>query len=167
MLEYSGLLITPDQTQPSPKKLQWRITCLREDELLGTVTSTAVVSGWRSWLGPLILEARESDDEPLLMTVHRNWIRHSRWQVFDADSRHVGRLAGSQIFDARERNLANLYWDAEQREGSFETFSGKVFASLHQQQNSWRFCFAEDQPFHPFRRMLLLASTFRWILGFH
>jgi hypothetical protein len=61
---------------------------------------------WPRWLSRPVLEVHESDDAPLLFTVHGLWGLSSRWEVRDADGNVLGLLCGPLIKDRFGRNLA-------------------------------------------------------------
>src|SRR5690242_16884251 len=61
---------------------------------------------WPRWLARPVLAVHESDDAPLLFTVHGLWSLSARWEVRDADGNRLGALCGPLIKDRFGRPLA-------------------------------------------------------------
>src|SRR5262249_11962609 len=113
MLENGTLLLRPCATLPagvSGAQLGLEPAQVVQDALTGALLGFA---GWRKrggfwpgWLSRPVLAVHESDDAPLLFTVHGLWGLAARWEVRDADGNIVGVLSGPLLKDRLGRSIA-------------------------------------------------------------
>src|SRR5687767_9545203 len=66
--------------------------------------------GWWSGLTPPVLEVRECEDEPLLMTLQRGWGWGRNWEVSDADGTTVGYVHGAVLLSEFGDELGRWRW---------------------------------------------------------
>lgn len=78
-------------------------------ESLGRVyRETGALQAWRRWLGQPVLGVYETDDESLLMTLHRTWGLPPGWEIRDADRHTVGSCLGSVVCNAFGQPVARF-----------------------------------------------------------
>src|SRR5262249_51558777 len=75
---------------------------------LGSAWEESEAPAWLSWLTRPPLTVHESDDEPLLFTVHRLWGFLPAWEGFEADGHRVGRFNGTMLEDRYVNRLATV-----------------------------------------------------------
>jgi hypothetical protein len=111
---------------------------------------------WRRWLGRPVLAVHESDDAPLLFTVHRLWGLSARWEVRDAEGNVLGRLCGPLITDRFGRHLA-LWERPAGGAGRARDAGGRELMTVGAAADETRVAFAAEAEGNPFLKMLLLA----------
>ncbi len=114
-------------------------------------------SSWRRWLTQPTLEVVETEDESLLLTVHRLWSWGSAWEVHDADERAVGIVAGSSIRDALGRCLALGHRSVGDSAWHIVSPEGPELAAVAPVADGCVLSFAPLIDDNPFLKMLLLA----------
>jgi hypothetical protein len=131
------------------------------DALTGTPLGFA---GWRRggllprWLTRPVLAVHESDDAPLVFTVHGLWGLSARWEVRDADGNVLGVLSGRLIKDRFGRNLA--LWDRPAGGvGRALDGDGRELMTVMVTPDGTRVAFAAEAERNPFVKMLLLAAV--------
>lgn len=113
---------------------------------------------WPRWLARPVLEVRESDDAPLVFTVHGLWGLLGRWEVRDADGNTLGVLCGPLIKDRFGRNLA--LWEPPGRSvGRARDGEGRELMTVMATPDGTRVAFAAGAERNPFLKMLLLAAA--------
>jgi hypothetical protein len=169
MLEHGQFLIRK-QADCSPLASQYSILDDQTQEPLG---SARVRPGWLArwcagWPGtrllPVRLDVCETDDEPLVFTVHRG-LGRKRAQIADADDQCVGRLV------ARGSDPAAGFWILDRSGDRFVTveFNGAAFilwdgvgrklAAWRQDGVDWHVSLEPLLDDLPLVKMLLLGSA--------
>ncbi len=186
MLEYQSLLILPWALAPGlPAGLARREAAFLQRRAILDAATTAPVgfvcrrrtTGLGRFLGFLrpgpVLEVHETEDEPLVFTIHRGWALAGRWQVYDADRRSVGKLLfgpGSPIRAyLRAQNGTELMVErgkrgveAEMRLLAFQRAPHELWEEVGKVtrcQEGLRLIFAPEVEGEPFTKMLLLAAV--------
>ncbi len=113
---------------------------------------------WPRWLSRPVLAIHESDDAPLLFTVHSLWGLSARWEVRDADGNIVGVLSGPVIKDRFGRNIA-LWERTTEQAGRVRDGDGREVMTLAATADGTRVAFTADVDGNPFLKMLLLAAA--------
>jgi hypothetical protein len=165
MLENGALLLQPCTAFPGPASgeaaaLEPARAIL--DALSGVPRGFA---GWRRrrrlwprWLTRPVLAVHESDDAPLLFTVHGLWGLAARWEVRDADGNVLGVLCGPLIKDRFGRNLA-LWERSGGGAGRARDGAGHELVTVLPTPEGTRVAFAAAAEGNPFLKMLLLAAA--------
>jgi hypothetical protein len=104
------------------------------------------------------LEVRETDDAPLLFTVHGLWGLFARWEVRDADGNVLGTLCGPLVKDRFGRNLALMERPAPDAARARDN-DGQELMTVMRTAEGARVTFAGDAEGNPFLKMLLLAAA--------
>ncbi|HKI35580.1 MAG TPA: hypothetical protein VKA46_27230 [Gemmataceae bacterium] len=113
---------------------------------------------WPRWLSRPVLAVHESDDAPLLFTVHGLWGLAARWEVRDADGNVLGVLCGPLIKDRFGRNLA--LWERSAGDvGRARDGDGRELMTVMATPEGTRVAFAAGAEGNPFLKMLLLAAA--------
>jgi hypothetical protein len=111
---------------------------------------------WPRWLARPVLAVHESDDAPLVFTVHALWALSGRWEVRDADGNAIGVLCGSLIKDRFGRNLAS--WERPDGGlGRARDGDGRELMTVMPTPEGTRVAFTDAAERNPFLKMLLLA----------
>jgi hypothetical protein len=113
---------------------------------------------WARWLARPVLEVHESDDAPLVFTVHALWGLSSRWEVRDADGNVIGLLCGPLIKDRFGRNIA-LWEGPADGLGRARDADGFELMTVLVTPEGTRVAFAAEAERNPFLKMLLLAAA--------
>ncbi len=160
MLENGSLLLLPGDALPLEATAVPDAARTLCDALTGEPVGFAV---WRSqrggwlarWLLRPVLAVHETDDAPLLFTIHRLWGLAPTWEVRDAEGLALGVLAGSVLKDHYGRNLAVCFraQDGTQvRDGE-----GRTLLALTDTPAGKKLTFAPEAEANPFLKMLLVA----------
>src|SRR5262245_45643245 len=100
MLEHHRLLIA-GRSNAAPSTFRWHVMDPSTGLLVGFAAWQPTDSWcWLSRFGVRRLEVHEAEDEPLLFTAQPGWLRKRRWQICDADGKHVGTIRPGAIHDA-------------------------------------------------------------------
>ncbi len=113
---------------------------------------------WPRWLVRPVLAVHESDDAPLVFTVHGLWGLSGRWEVRDADGNVLGVLCGPLIKDRFGRNLA-LGERPDGGVGRVRDGDGRELMTVMATPDGTRIAFAAAAERNPFLKMLLLAAA--------
>ncbi len=113
---------------------------------------------WPRWLARPVLAVHESDDAPLVFTVHRLWALSERWEVREADGHAIGLLCGALIKDRYGRNIA-LWQRPAGGLGRARDGDGQELMSVLTTPEGTRVAFAAAAERNPFLKMLLLAAA--------
>jgi hypothetical protein len=111
---------------------------------------------WLRWLRRPALEVHESDDEPLLLTMHPGW--GNRWDVREAENSLVGYLHGPLLLDSLGDELAVFRWSPPAGKGLFTHRHRGALALLERRDAGLCLEFS-PQAASPFERMVLLAAA--------
>jgi hypothetical protein len=165
MLENGTLLLRPCVTFPagvSGPQLGLEPAHVVQDALTGAILGFA---GWRKgggfwprWLSRPVLAVHESDDAPLLFTVHSLWGLAARWEVRDADGNIVGVLSGPLLKDRLGRSIA-LWERGGDLAARVREADGRDLMTLAALADGTRVTFAAEVDGNPFLKMLLLAAA--------
>jgi hypothetical protein len=127
--------------------------------LVGLARHAASSKGrWASWFGRATLAVYESEDEPLLCTLHHRWGFFHTWHLLDADDHMVGRIARSGLQGTMGRNLLTVR-DANTATTAFRDLQGRTFATLARQGYDHLLSFTNECKGDPFGRMLVLGAA--------
>lgn len=111
---------------------------------------------WFSWLRKTRLAVYETDDASHLMTLTRGLF--ARWEIVDAENRHVGGLYAQNIVTSDHTRLGRLLTDAD-GSGIIDDGHSKQRARFSRKEGEMlEVSFAVDPAANPFVRMLVLAS---------
>ena len=182
MLECSALLIRPAGPEEAPLLAQRakrdavrirEIVDLHSWRVVGVAYRVNARSRWRRWGQGPVIEVHESDDEPLLFTIHRlGWFSEAA-EVRDADGRAIGlvrgltragagpdRLPAGLVIDSSGCTIALFFRRSGSRceEGGFMSTDGVELAGAGHRPEGITLTFAESIGTQPFLRMLLLAA---------
>lgn len=160
MLEHASLILRRDAAPPNGEindlKICWTISEAASGAALG-------VAGWArgssrswNWFGRRILAVHETEDAPLVFTIHRRWGLTSTWEVCDADEQILGRVAGAVVKDRFGRNLALL---ERPRRGPWRVrdLDGRELMTVQKGSEVVQVQFGVAAEGNPFLKMLLLA----------
>src|ERR1700687_1734085 len=150
MLEHEILVFTPSATE-----VGWTIRDAVSGTQVGVARRLAGGKFWSRWLRRTCLAVHESDDEPLLCTIHRLWSFREAWELRDADAQPVGRLSRTVIRGRLGRLLSRV--DApESRTVHYLDRQGRTTATLTR-RGDCRLTFTPESKGDPFTRMLVLS----------
>ena len=150
MLEHATLLLRP----PDPSSVQAVV-----DAATGAALGFArrrPGSAWGRWLGGATLAVHEQQDDSLLCTIRRGWLRRHCRLVYDAEEQGVGVVRGRRLEDRLGRLVAVCGPDAV-----FRDPEGRPLASLRPEAAGLAVAFTEAVAADPFARMLVLAAALR------
>jgi hypothetical protein len=162
MLEDSALLLRPCSSLPGGGEAALEPARAVLDALTGAPRGFA---GWRRrgrlwprWLSRPVLAVHETDDAPLLFTVHGPWGLSGRWEVRDADGNVLGALCGPLIQDRFGRDLAR--WQRpDGGVGRARDADGRDLMTVLLTAEGTRVAFTDAAEGNPFLKMLLLAAA--------
>jgi hypothetical protein len=109
-------------------------------------------------LWPAELAVHESDDEPLLFTIHKQWTPWPRWIVQDADLRTVGTVGLPWLFDPQRRRVGKMDRSVSGGEIRVLADNGQHLADLSGHEEKL-LRFYENAMDDPFLKMLVLAGA--------
>jgi hypothetical protein len=152
MLEHEILVFTPSSTG-----LGWTICDAASGKPVGMARPLSGGGFWTRWLKRTCLAVHESEDEPLLCTVHRLWSFCETWELRDADAHPVGKLSRMVIRGRLGRLLTCV--DAPER-GTLHYLDrqGRTMATLTR-RGDCRLTFIPESKGDPFTRMLVLSGV--------
>jgi hypothetical protein len=152
MLEYENLIF-----MPSAAGMGWDIRDAASGKQVGVARRPAGGGFWSHWLRRTCLAVHESEDEPLLCTVHRQWGFQETWELRDAEGHPVGKLARGVLRGRLGRVLSRV--DApEGRTTRYLDRQGRTMATLTR-CGERRLAFAAESKGDPFTRMLVLGGV--------
>jgi hypothetical protein len=164
MLENGALLLRPCAASPAAAGEAAALEPARA--VLGALTEAPLgFAGWRRggrlwprWLSRPVLAVHETDDAPLLFTVHGLWGLSARWEVRDADGNVLGTLCGPLIRDCFGRDLA-LWERPAPLVGRARDGDGRELMTVMVTTEGTRVAFTTAAEGNPFLKMLLLAAA--------
>jgi hypothetical protein len=160
MLEHPALLLRPWAT-PDAATVRGRVRTILDAataEPLGFAAEQPRARGWLSRLARPSLAVHETDDEPLVFTIHPIWSWTPGWEVRDADEHCVGVVNGSSLQDFAGRRVALRVRDTS-GPPRFVNGKGEEIATLAVQESEVILRFAENFGGNPFAKMLLLTAA--------
>ena len=149
MLEQQSLILLPWQDGPDARA--W-IVEPGTSAPLGFVRRQRP-SGWLRWLRRSFLAIHESEDEPLLMTLHSRLGPWPTWLVRDADDHHVGRICGRRLLDGLDHPVAEL-----DSMGRYRNREQQDLAVTVREEEGVRLTFLMPDG-SPFVKMVILAAA--------
>ncbi len=152
MLEHEILVFTPASTG-----LGWTIRDAASGKQVGVARRLTGGGFWSRWLRRTFLAVHESEDEPLLCTVHRLWGFREAWELRDADAQPVGKLSGTVIRGRLGRLLSRV---AAPERGTVHYLDrqARTTATLTR-YGDCRLTFNPESKGDPFTRMLVLSDV--------
>jgi hypothetical protein len=152
MLEHEILVFTPSGTG-----LGWTIHDAASGKPVGVARRLNGGGFWSRLLRRTCLAVHESEDEPLLCTVHRLWGFREAWELRDADAQQVGKLSRTVIRGRLGRMLSRV--DAPECETvHYVDRRGRTTATLTR-RGDCRLTFTPESKGDPFTRMLVLSGV--------
>jgi len=116
--------------------------------------------GLLAWMGRKRIRVFETEDESLLMTLHRPWSLFQTWNVFDAEECRVGHWSWKTLRDGFGVRLATLALSGEGLEFNIQGEDGNFWAAWKDILGLGRhFRFSEAVHHKPFIRMAALAGA--------
>jgi hypothetical protein len=159
MLEASSLLIHPWR-RPDEDPRAWSRAIADGDSsaALGRARWRSPPEPiWLGWLRSQGMEVLETEDAALLMMLVRPWGVARFWDVYDAEERRVGTIAGRMLLDTEGGRRAFLD-PAERGACRILDPSARLLGEwVRQADGLTRLRFAGDAAPNPFLRMLLLG----------
>jgi hypothetical protein len=153
MLEYDSLTFPPAAMGSG-----WTIREPVSGKQVGVARRLTREGGfWSRWLGRQRLAVHESEDEPLLCTLHRLWSFREAWELRDADGRVVGKLSRAVL----RGRLGRLLTRIESTDGpstQYRDRQGRTIATLTC-SGERVLTFAPACKGDPFTRMMVLGSA--------
>jgi hypothetical protein len=166
MLENGPLLLSPCTAFPGVAPGAEAAALEPARAVLDALTGTPLgFAGWRRprrglwprWLSRRVLAVHETDDAPLLFTVHNRWGLSASWEVRDADGNLLGVLIGPLVKDRFGRDLALC--ERRAGVGRAHDADGRELMTVTDTAEGLRVAFGADAEGNPFLKMLLLAAA--------
>jgi hypothetical protein len=135
----------------------WTIHDGESGKQVGAVRSSKGVGFWPRCLKRTCLAVYESEDEPLLCTVHRQLGFRETWELRDAEGQPVGKLSQETLRGRLGRLLSRV--DAPKVQAiHYRDSQGRLMATLTCSRE-YRLTFAAESKGDPFTRMLVLGGA--------
>jgi hypothetical protein len=128
-----------------------------QGQAVGFAWHSPLLPWWLRW-SRRPLTVHETDDEPMVFQVQRQWALLPRWQVADADGEVVGSVAGAWLLDRWEQPLLGRR-RAPDGGGTFAPSGGQKAAEWSREGDRLRLVFYPPVQDEPFLKMLILASV--------
>jgi len=159
MLEQSELLLRPWTVEPARRLA---ISAPNSATVLGFARRRHEGQWW-SWLRRFVVEIRETEDEPLVMTLQRGRIWRGNWEVADAEETPIGRIHGTLLVSDFGDELGQWRWTKRDGKALIVRGSQSVLARAERSEKGVLLTF-DPLTHSPFARMLLLAATLAHML---